>query len=155
MTKWFLGSSLVLFMGVVSTSHANNQEAAKKAFETGVVAFQQDQYESAVNAFRRAYALNPAWKLLYNIGQCEVALKRYGLAVDVFEQYLFEGGDNMSAARRDEVLSELDRLRKMTGTVLFNGPDGIDVIVDGVHRGVTPITAGVLVAAGGVARATR
>ncbi len=148
MTKWVLLVFSILLSGVLSAANADNKIEAKKAFATGVAAFDKNQYDTAVKAFRRAYILNPSWKLLYNIGQCEAALKRYGLAVDAFEQYLFEGGDDMSAKRRDDVLQELDRLRKILGTVMFSGPEGVDVLVDGVHRGVTPLQTGLRVAAG-------
>ncbi len=142
----FLASMLLFSM--LQEAQAEQSEDARKEFDRGVASFKEDRYKDAVSAFRRAYALNPSWKLLYNIGQCEAAAKRYGLAVDSFEQYLFEGGDNVPMERRDEVLQELGRLREMVGTVRFEGPDGIAVAVDGTKRGVTPIAAGVLVAAG-------
>lgn len=139
-------SALILATGV--GVRAQDSEEARDAFNEAVVHFDAGRHEDAVTAFRRAYRIQPSWKLLYNIGQCEAALKHYGLAIDAFERYLSEGGDEVQLDRRDEVIEELERLRKMVGAVLFDGPDGVTVTVDGYQRGTTPIPAGVLVSAG-------
>jgi len=137
-----------LILALATSAAAQEPEEARDLFNEGVVHFDAGRYDDAVTAFRSAYKLNPSWKLLYNIGQCEAALKHYGLAIDAFERYLSEGGDEVPIERRDEVLEELERLRKMVGAVMFEGPDGVTVVVDGFERGVTPIPAGVLVSAG-------
>ncbi|MBW2276647.1 MAG: tetratricopeptide repeat protein [Deltaproteobacteria bacterium] len=141
-------AAFALLLAVTATAVAQESVQARDLFNEAVVHFDSGRYEDAATAFRNAYELQPSWKLLYNIGQCEAALKHYGLAIDSFEHYLSEGGDEVPIDRRDEVLEELDRLRKMVGTVLFDGPDGVTVTVDGYVRGSTPIPAGVLVSAG-------
>lgn len=121
---------------------------ARKNFKQGVEAFNSEQYQPAVKAFRAAYELNPSWKIFYNIGQCEAALKRYGLAIDAFERYLAGGGDQVSAKRRDEVLAELNRFRQMVGGVKVRGPDDLTIIVDDLRRGETPLSMAIVVTAG-------
>lgn len=121
---------------------------AMKSFREGVKAFNVEEYETAVKLFRTAYELNPSWKIFYNIGQCEAALKRYGLAIEAFERYLALGGDEVSADRRDDVLAELSRLRQLVGGVKVRGPDGLAIIVDGVRRGETPLGMAIVVTAG-------
>jgi tetratricopeptide (TPR) repeat protein len=113
-----------------------------------VAHFEAGRFEAAVVAFRKAHKLNPSWRIRYNIGQCEAALKRYGPAIEAFEAYLSEGGDEIEAERQDEVLKELERLRMKVGSLEVRGPDGIAVLIDGVKRGVTPLGVGVRVAAG-------
>ncbi len=130
------------------TAFCDDETAAKEAFKTGIEDFNDSRYEEAVRAFRNANELHPSWKIMYNIGQCEAALKRYGLAIEAFEGYLGKGGDDIPSARRDEVISELERLRAMVGVVKINGPYNLDIYVDGVHRGKTPIATGIMVSAG-------
>jgi hypothetical protein len=141
-------AAFILLLGFGASAAAEESEQARDLFNEAVVHFDAGRFDDAVTAFRGAYDLQPSWKLLYNIGQCEAALKHYGLAIDAFERYLSEGGDEVQIGRRDEVLEELERLRKMVGAVLFDGPDGVTVTVDGYARGTTPIPAGVLVSAG-------
>jgi hypothetical protein len=128
--------------------NADKTDDAVAQFKRGVGLFKSGSHGEAVEAFRRANELKPSWKLQYNIGQCEAALKRYGLAIEAFECYLAEGGDEVPAERRDEVLSELDRLRKMVGFIRIIGGSGIVVYVDRVERGTTPMKSSIQVTAG-------
>ena len=123
-------------------------EKAAEHFRKGVALFKENRKEEAVKEFKTAYQLKPAWKIKYNIGQCEASLRRYGLAIEAFERYLGEGGDEVSEDRRDEVIKELDRLRKMVGSVRVQGPDGYDVMIDGIKRGDTSMASSILVTAG-------
>ncbi len=130
------------------TCFAGEKEEAKEAFESGVELFKEYRFLESVAEFRRANSLHPTWKINYNIGQCEAALKRYGLAIEAFEAYLSEGGDNITTERHDAVIKELEKLRKMVGIVDVKGPEGLDVFVDGVFRGTTPTEPGIFVSAG-------
>jgi hypothetical protein len=135
-------------MFFASCVHANTDSEAKSAFEEGKVAFDTKKFSEAADAFRKANRLKPNWKLLFNISQCEAAAKRYGLAVETFESYLAEGGDEISLERRDEVLAELKRLRGMVGSLDVRAPEGCVVVVDNIERGKTPLSGHVLMAAG-------
>jgi tetratricopeptide (TPR) repeat protein len=132
-----------------SASAADEVSAvAMKKFRQGVKEFNAEQYETAVKSFREAYDLNPTWKIFYNIGQCEAALKRYGLAIEAFERYLAVGGDEVAVERRDEVLAELSRLRQLVGGLNVRGPDGLAVFVGDVRRGETPLGMAIAITAG-------
>ncbi len=151
MKKDALKSVLSIGVSVLSlllSLSAHAQENATQAFEEGVTLFKDGYHEGAVKKFRQANELKPSWKIQYNIGQCEAALKRYGLAIEAFEQYLGEGGDDVPARRRDEVLAELERFRKMVGYVRVRGEAGIVVYVDEIERGRTPMSSAILVTAG-------
>ncbi|MBN2673405.1 MAG: tetratricopeptide repeat protein [Deltaproteobacteria bacterium] len=112
---------------------AGDKAAAKEAFDEGTKLFSQKQYDEAAERFREAYALKATWKLLYNIGQAEAAAKRYGLALEAFERYLAEGGDEVENSRRSEVLEEIRKMRDMVGDLLVKGPADAVVSVDGVE----------------------
>ena len=124
------------------------EKQARASFQEAVEKFDAGDYEGAVALFRKAYELNPSWKIFYNIGQCEAALKRHGEALDAFEQYLSEGGDEVEVKRREEVLAEVARLRQMSGSIEIAAPEGATIWVGGVERGRAPLPGRIRVAAG-------
>lgn len=144
---------LSVFLGLISSfAYAQNsvKKDATQMFKKGVSLFEAGEFEAAALAFRRAAKLNPSWKLQYNIGQSEAAATHYGLALEAFEQYLSEGGDEISSHRQAEVIEEVQRLRMMTGFLLFNGGDQCRIEVNGRERGVLPLADHLLVAMGKV-----
>lgn len=126
----------------------DEEKRAVALFEEGKRKFHEGSYSEAANAFRRANALRPNWKLLYNIGQSEAAARRYGLAVEAFQSYLVLGGDEITETRRDEVMEEMEKLRKIVGTVRIDAPPGCTVQIDDTPRGTTPLPGPLLVSAG-------
>lgn len=142
-----LSAVLILNVSLVS-AEKNHEEEARVAFQQGVEKFHEKDYKSAVALFRHAYDLYPTWKLYFNIGQCEAALKRYGLALDAFEAYLVAGGDEIPPERLEFVPIEIDRLTRLVGELEVVAPDGCEVMVDGVGRGKTPLPGRIRIAAG-------
>ena len=128
---------------------ADEEADAKALYKEGALHFEAGRYEEASKAFRAAYDAKPSWKLQYNIGQSEAAGRRYGLALDAFEKYLAGGGDDIPARRREEVLSEVQRLRLMVGVVEVKAPAGSDLVIDGYSHGTTPFPGPMRVAVGG------
>ena len=138
----------VLFCLVTSAAAQEPSSNAHEKFTNGIASFDKKDFADALDSFEQAYALNPSWKLLYNIGQCQAALKKYGLAVTSFEKYLATGGDEIDDARRDEVLGELEKMRLMIGDLEITAKDGLDVYVDDTLRGATPLPGSISVTAG-------
>lgn len=136
----------ILLAVTVSPTVAMAEDAAA-SYKTGVKAFKKGRYLEAVKAFRAANKAKPSWKLYFNIGQSEAAAKRHGLALSALEVYLSEGGDDIPSDRRDEVLAEVERLRKMVGRVAVEAPEGAIVYMDDVKRGTAPILGKIPVAA--------
>ena len=81
----------------------DESEKAQALFQKGADLYENSAFDRAADAFRQAYAIRPSWKLYYNIGQSEAAAKHYGLALEAFEKYLAEGGDDVEKERSDEV----------------------------------------------------
>jgi tetratricopeptide (TPR) repeat protein len=131
------GAAAAAILAQATPGFAEGDEA-KAAFENGKALFKQEKFDDAARAFREAYRIKPTWKLHYNIGQCEAAQKHYDLALEAFEAYLAEGGDEVEAARQDEVLAEVQRLRAMVGVVEIQGQKGDAVRVNGQDRGELP-----------------
>jgi len=139
--------AVVLWLGS-SLAEEDKNKAAKDLFDSGVQMFQAGQYQVAAESFREAYKLRPSWKILYNIGQAETALGRYGLALEAFQQYLAQGKEEVTVDRKNYVINEIKRLRELVGDVDVQAPDGSVIYVDGVERGTLPLIAAVLVEAG-------
>lgn len=123
-------------------------EKAVKAFEAGVSFYNEGRYDLACPLFDEAYALRPSWKLWYNIGQCQAALKNYGVALDAFDNYLVGGGDELDTRRIDSVMAEMRRLKGLVAQISISGPDGAKIYVDERYRGEIPETPIVRVTAG-------
>jgi tetratricopeptide (TPR) repeat protein len=92
---------IVVLVGRGLFADDNDTQAAAEHFKKGVSLFKENKKDAAVKEFKTAFELKPSWKIMYNIGQCEASLKRYGMAIEAFEQYLGEGGDEVSVERRD------------------------------------------------------
>ncbi len=143
----FIVVAVVLF--AAATGHAAPSDGeAVAAFEEGKELFHAKKYAEAAEAFREANRLRSSWKLQYNIGQAEAAGKRYGLALESFEVYLAEGGDEIDSDRQKEVRQEIDRLSDMVGFVSVEAPEGTTVTVDGILRGTAPLTGAIRVSSG-------
>ena len=118
-----------LCSGVSSAVFAaeGREEQAKAVYEEGKLAFFNERFMESADKFRKAYELKPAWRILYNIGQAEAAAKRYGLALEAFEQYLAEGGDEVVEERQDAVMKEIARLRNLVGYIKVTAPSEVVV----------------------------
>ncbi|MBN2801721.1 MAG: tetratricopeptide repeat protein [Deltaproteobacteria bacterium] len=124
-------------------------ERAKESFTRGNVLFGEKKYTEASEAFREAVQLMPSWKLYYNIAQSEAAAKRFGIALEYFEKYMTEGGDDVPEERLEEVLKEVRRLRMMVGSIkIYGDPGESRVMVDGIMRARLPLAAELRVSAG-------
>ncbi|MBN2340653.1 MAG: tetratricopeptide repeat protein [Deltaproteobacteria bacterium] len=127
----------VLFLSL-PLSAGSGDAAAQTAYKEAKQLFDQEEYARAADKFREAYELKPSWKILFNIGQCEAAAKNHGLALEAFEMFLSEGGDDILNDRREQVISEVDRLRHMVGYIKVNAPKGTEIRIDGRLRGTAP-----------------
>jgi PEGA domain len=123
--------------------------AAREHFTKGVAAFDDRRFAEAADEFEAAYKLSPAFVVLFNIGQVDVALGRSVEAVDAFNSYLKQGGASIGAARRQEVQREIEKQTARIGTIdIHTTPDGADIRIDGKLTGKTPLEKPVRVNAG-------
>jgi hypothetical protein len=135
-----------LSWGAISDDEPETDEALV-AFNKGKNFFHAKQYGEAADMFRKAYKLKETWKLLYNIGQSEAADKSHCMALQAFEAYLSQGGDDIAYERKTYVLEEVSRLRNMVGVIQVKAPDGAVIWVDEVERGIAPMPGQIPVAA--------
>jgi hypothetical protein len=85
-------------------------DSARQHFKTGV-AYLKDpdgaRYEEAYREFKAAYADSPSWKILGNLGITAMKLERDGEAIEAFEKYLSQGGQQIDAGERSQMESDL------------------------------------------------
>jgi tetratricopeptide (TPR) repeat protein len=70
-------------------------------FQSGTGLFAQRSYEQAAIQFNKAYETDPAFQILPSIAETEAVLKNYDLAVQKLEQYLKDGGKELSLDQRE------------------------------------------------------
>jgi hypothetical protein len=86
-------------------------------FDAGVHAFEEHRFAESADEFERAYAMEPAWQVLYNLGTVYVILGRPVDAVRAFEGYLHQNDGTASPTRIQEVEAELVRERAKVATL--------------------------------------
>lgn len=130
-------------------AQADSKTSAREHFEKGVAAFNDRRFAEAGEEFDAAYRISPAFVVLYNIGQVDVALGRPVEAIDAFEKYLKQGASAVSTARRHEVLAEIEKQRARVGTIaLRTFPEGAELRLNGLRVGKTPLMSPLRVNAG-------
>jgi hypothetical protein len=145
---WIITVVLSFSVCVGVCADENTDALAEAAFYSGVQHFQEKRYDEAADAFRQAAELKGNWKIQYNLGQSEAAAKHHGLALEAFEKYMAEGGDDVPAERQQEIIAEIQRLRVLCGALDIVAPAGAVVTVNGLERGRTPLPGALLLAAG-------
>jgi hypothetical protein len=94
-----------------------NRAAAQDAHRRALELFDQGQHAEALAEFKRAYALAPSFRILYNVGLSQAALGDASAAVAAFTGYLREGGERIPAPRRAQVEAEIARLSRQLATL--------------------------------------
>jgi tetratricopeptide (TPR) repeat protein len=89
---------------------AASVESARAHFQRGVDYYGEGDFRAALIEFERSYALQHAYRLLYNLGQTAYELRDYAAAEHYFTDYLTQGGSEVPAERRMELERELARL---------------------------------------------
>ena len=124
-------------------------DEASRRFRAGVVFYKDRDFAAALVEFKRAYELDPNYRVLFNLGQTSQELNDYASALTAFRRYLEEGGKEIDKARRTKVEGFIDALKKKVGTVtIVTNVEGAEVSVDDAPLGKTPLDKPVLVNAG-------
>ncbi len=139
------GLALLLVPAAASAQPAE----AGAAFERGVGFFRDGDYTAAMVEFKKAYELDPNWRVLYNLGQTSKELREYSAALTSFERYLAEGGDQIDADRKKKVEGWISELKGKVATLnLKIAVEGADVTIDDIAVGKTPLDKPLVVNAG-------
>ncbi len=132
-----------------SKPSAAAKEQASGHFRAGVGFYKNGDFTAALVEFKRAYELEPNYRVLFNLGQTSQELNDYAAALSAFERYLEEGGKEIDAARRAKVDGWVRELvKKVARVTIETNVEGAEILIDDVPVGHAPLDAPVLVNAG-------
>jgi hypothetical protein len=128
---------------------SSSVDQARVHFQRGTEFYREGNYDAALAEFFKAQELAPNYRLLYNIGQVQAERHDYVAAVRTLTDYLAEGGAEVPEERRSQVQSEIASLKtKISELTVTSNVAGAEVSVDGVARGLLPLSTPLLVSAG-------
>jgi len=122
---------------------------ARLHFDRALRLYEERYFDGALAELKKANELKPSYKLLYNIGQVQLAMHDFAAALGSYREYLEKGGAEIPSSRRDMVEKEIAKLeqRVVKLTVEADVPNA-EVFVDDTSVGVTPLAEPVLVNSG-------
>jgi tetratricopeptide (TPR) repeat protein len=124
-------------------------ERARAHFNKGIDYYADGDLTSAMVELQRAYRLQPVYRLLYNLGQVSYEQRDYAAAERYFGEYLEQGGDEIPAARRQEVEADLERLKgRVADLRLTSNLPGAKFFVDDRAVGSAPLPGPLRISAG-------
>jgi tetratricopeptide (TPR) repeat protein len=115
--------------------------AAPRSLGDAHRAYDQRQYETAIEIFREHYKFSPKPGLLFNLGKCFEKLGQYRQAVIHFQRYLKEVPGAKDRPRVEQLLVELrsKELQLRPALTLDSSPKGARVYRDQEFLGETPL----------------
>jgi tetratricopeptide (TPR) repeat protein len=130
---------LALVGALVAPGRAGAATDARVHFDRALAASNEQRFTDALDEFEAAYAAEPDFRVLYNIGRVSIVLGKHVRALDALEQYLREGGANLPEDRRAEVSQLISDERLKVATLVVETTAGADVRVDGRLAGTGPL----------------
>ncbi len=126
--------------GAPAQSSAERIAEARRRYELGLKLYEDGDYEASRIEFERALALAPSYRILYNVGLAYKQLNNYVDALRSFEQYLEQGGSEITPERRADVEREITQLRPRIAkvTIEVNVADA-EVAIDDRVIGKAPL----------------
>lgn len=132
-----------------SRAQADARDEAHRHYEAGVLAFDELRFADSAAEFEQAYALAPAWQVLYNLGTVYAALGRPLQAIDAFGHYLEQADSSIGPERRQQVQAEIAKQRAKTGLLEIRvDATRAAIRVDGRPVGRSPLPEPIRLAAG-------
>ncbi len=134
--------------GKPASPEAPASEASDR-FRAGVGFYKDGDFAAALVEFKRAYELEPNYRVLFNLGQTSQELNDYASALAAYEQYLAEGGKEIDGVRKRKVEGWIEMLSKKVGRITIEtNVEGAEILIDDAPVGTTPLGKPVLVNAG-------
>jgi len=126
---------------VATVSRAQVSEA-RVHFERGVELYREGSFDAALVEFQRSHELAPNYKILYNLAQVQAERHEYVAAVQLLNEYLQKGGNEIAAERRQAVAQDMEKLSVRIATVSIDvSVEGAEVFVDDVSVGHAPLAS--------------
>lgn len=140
-----------LLLGVCSAAHAQtpgpppddnatervvdlDAVEAKKAFEAGVAAYQNEDFADAAKYFAQAQLLKPHPEVLLNLAQSQLRAEQFVEAATHFQAYLLQSPQPNATAT-----TGLAQAKTQVIEVVILAPEQTPIIVDNTQVGVAPL----------------
>ena len=124
-------------------------EKARASFYDGVELYKEGSLEAALAEFQKAYQISPTYRVLYNIAQVYFELHDYVNSYANLKEYVRQGGDDIPAPRRAQVEDLSRKLKRRIAYLdIVCTVSDVDIRVDDISVGKTPLASPVLVNAG-------
>jgi tetratricopeptide (TPR) repeat protein len=117
-SRFFLIVALVVLLPHSTRALDEKAELERRAgehFDDAVELYGEGNLDAALVEFERAYELVPNPRVLFNLAQVQAERHQYAAAIGLYERYLEQAGESVSAERRSELQEELARLQKRVG----------------------------------------
>jgi hypothetical protein len=140
-----LSLALLLWCNTSNAEQAVTNVSARSRFDAGLAAIERGDFELALREFEAAYAVQPRYEVLFNIGQAQTALGRPIEAIQTFERFLAESGADTSESRRNKVRRLIEQNRKRTGTLALRvlAPHATRLWLDGTALATDGVSASI------------
>lgn len=122
---------------------------ARERFQRGVTLYREGSFDAALAEFKRAYEIAPNYRILYNLAQVQVERHDAVAALNLFSQYLQQGGSEIEADRRAQVERDMQSLRgRVADLTVESNVTGARLTIDGVEAGTLPLAGPIQVNSG-------
>ncbi len=149
LARWFV--ALVLSVGVTVPARAGDdpKKVARQHYEAGAEAMKKGDYAGARKDFQAAYAASPNFRVLYDIAEADLGLGLPEQALDAFQRFLDDGGEQVPEQQREQVTQQIAQLELGFALLdIVTEPPGAEVTLDGGPLGTTPLARSVRLRAG-------
>lgn len=137
---------LTLASVALATKNDDSVDRARASFYRGIERFQDGSFDAALTEFQGAYASVPTYRLLYNIAQTYFELHDYANCFRTLKDYVEQGGNDISSARRAQVKQLQHILRKRIAHLdIICSMDDAELRIDDVAVGRSPLASPVVV----------
>jgi hypothetical protein len=138
-----------LVCGTLYAAPAAAGKSAKDLFADGAEALANREYQKALEAFQAAYETEPHWMVQLHIGNCYSKLNRPGKAIEAYEKFLREGGDEIPEDDLEQAREGLAKQQtRVASLILRIKPSDTVVHLDGERLGKPPF--GEMLIGGGI-----
>ena len=135
--RW-AGAALMASL-IAGSSASVEAQSARELFQLGTSEYGIGNYEDAIDAWQRAYDLDPQPLILFNIGQAYERLGRLVEAVETIERFLMTASPDDRYREDGTIMLEGMRRRlERTGIVIHSNVDGAAILIDGEDVARTP-----------------
>jgi len=115
---------------------------ARADYAAARILYEDGDYSGALTKLQAAYDASRDPRLLWNMAACEKALRHYVNVLSLLERYASEGAQLITDDERRATAELVETVQAFVNQLTLEvQPEGVDVLVDGVKLGTTPLAA--------------